>query len=253
MGWRRAEFKEQKVWVEVDADGKPKVESGRVPIRYQASVQAKVYRAGAGRVTVDDGAPIENLGAGTAADTKPKAKGGSGRASGFGKAGTRTATQAAMAAEVAQKEIAALRGKAVIAFSDGACRGNPGPAGAGAMIELPDGTRWVASLHLGRQTNNVAELSAIGLVIDLLEEAGVGQDTNVAIFSDSSYANGVLVKKWKAKANQALIAEVKDRLQSWPRLQIRWIAGHVGVDGNEIADELANRGVEGHSDLRKVT
>ena len=210
-----------------------------------------MYRAGASRVEVEDGAPVEELAAGKSADAA-KSERGSGRGSGFGKAGTRTAAQAAMAADEARKQIAALEGKAIIAFSDGACRGNPGPAGSGAYVQLPNGHAWEASLHLGRATNNVAELTAIDLVLDVLEDAGVGADADVVVFSDSSYANGVLVKNWKAKANQALIAELRDRLQTWPNLRLTWIAGHVGVDGNERADELANRGVEGISDRRRA-
>ena len=247
MPWRRATFKEQTVWVEVDSAGAPKVDGGRVPIRYQAKDGAKVYRAGASRVEIDNGAPLETLDHGTPADDGSKAtkKKKASKGSGFGKAGTRTAEQAAMAADVARKQIAKLEGRAVIAFSDGACRGNPGPAGAGAYVVLPDGRAFEAAQHLGRATNNVAELSAVGLVVDLLEKAKISPKTEVAVFSDSSYTNGVLVKGWKAKANQALIADLKARLSKWKNLQIVWIAGHAGIDGNERADELANRGVEG--------
>ncbi len=257
MPWRRATFKDQTVWVEVGADGQPKADGGRVPIRYQDRPGAKIYRAGAGRVDVDDSAPIETLADGAAADESPAAnkapaKKAAGRGSGFGKAGTRTAAQAALAADAAQRQLAKLEGRAVIAFSDGACRGNPGPAGSGAYVVLPDGGAWEAAMHLGRATNNVAELTAIGLVLDILEEADVGHDEPVAIFSDSSYANGVLVKNWKAKANQALIAELKERLQSWTKLEVVWVAGHAGIDGNERADELANRGVDGETKRRRV-
>lgn len=242
------------MWVEVDDDGQPKVEGGRVPIRYQAAESAKIYRAGASRVSIDPKAPVESMAAGTAADAKgaSKAKGQSGRGSGFGAAKTRTAAQAALAAEATQKQIDARRGRAVVAFSDGACRGNPGPAGSGAVVILPDGAEYEACLSLGRATNNVAELTAIGLVLELLDEVDVARETEVAIFSDSSYANGVLVKNWKAKANQALIADLKDRLQDWPKAEILWVAGHAGVDGNERADELANRGVDGVSERRRV-
>ncbi len=261
MGWRRATFKDQTVWVEVDADGRPAVDGGRVPIRYQATEGSKVYRAGASRVTVDEGAPIETFEPGTPVANRAKnpktggsppppggpadGSGRTGRGSGFGKAGTRTAAQAAMAADAARRKIEALRGQAIIAFSDGACRGNPGEAGSGAVVELTDGRRWEASQHLGRATNNIAELTAIALVLDLLEAGGVSADRPVVIFSDSSYANGVLVKNWKAKANQALIADLRERLSAWSDLRVVWVAGHVGIEGNERADELANRGVAG--------
>ena len=67
----------------------------------------------------------------------------------------------------------------------------------------------------------------------------------VALFTDSSYSHGVLCKGWKAKANQQLIAGIKDRLSGRSGLSIHWIAGHVGIDGNERADALANAGIEG--------
>ena len=255
MGWRKATFKDQSVWVEVDADGQPKVDGGRVPIRYQSSDAAKIYRAGAGRVTIDTKAPIENLAGGEAADSGGRSSPGkskSSKGSGFGKAGTRTAAQAAMAADAAKKKIDAMMGKGVVAFSDGACRGNPGPAGSGAVVILPDGRQWEASAHLGRATNNVAELTAIGLVLDILDAVKLKRDAKVAVFSDSSYANGVLVKNWKAKANQELIAELRDRLAARSNLEIVWIAGHVGVEGNERADALANAGVDGENDCRRV-
>ena len=253
MPWRKGTFKDQTVWIEVDGDGRPNESGGRVPIRYQAHDGAKIYRAGAGRVTIDDSAPLESLSAGTEApDRSEKSGSKSSRGSGFGKAGTRTAAQAALAADAARQQIDALSASAVIAFSDGACRGNPGPAGSGAYVELPNGDRWAGSRHLGRATNNVAELTAIALVLDILRDAKVALHTHVAIFSDSSYANGVLVKGWKAKANQELIADLRARLGKWPKLEIIWVAGHAGVEGNERADALANEGVDGIDGLRKL-
>src|SRR5690606_34207502 len=110
---------------------------------------------------------------------------------------------------------------------------------------LPDGRRGEASRSLGRATNNVGELVAIGLALDLLEEAGVPRETPVALFSDSSYANGVLTRGWKAKANTELIADLRAQLKRWPGVTVHWVAGHVGIADNERADELANRGVSG--------
>jgi ribonuclease HI len=75
----------------------------------------------------------------------------------------------------------------------------------------------------------------------------VKKTEKVALFTDSAYAHGVLLKGWKAKANQELIAEIKEDLERWPNLEIYWIAGHVGTEGNERADELANEGVDGIS------
>jgi ribonuclease HI len=73
----------------------------------------------------------------------------------------------------------------------------------------------------------------------------VARDARVELFSDSSYVNGVLCKGWKAKANKELIVGLRERLKARPNVTIHWIAGHVGVDGNEKADVLANAGVAG--------
>ncbi len=242
MKWQRAGFKDGQVWAAVDDAGKPVVQGGRVPIRYSDKPGAKVYNAGASGVQILTGTPAVELDDGeTAAPRAAKAA----RGSGFGSAGTRTAQQAALARDAARDLLGGLGPEVVRAFTDGSCKGNPGPAGAGALVVLPDGRRGERSRALGRATNNVGELVAIGLALDLLEEAGVPNDTPVALFSDSSYANGVLTRGWKAKANTELIVALKQQLARWPRVKLHWVAGHVGIAENERADALANRGVDG--------
>lgn len=279
MGWRRARFKDQEVWASVGATGELDAEGGRVPIRYQPTAGAKIYRASASRVVLDPAAPIEALDAGISADapaaTAPKGSqgrsktpsssapgpsaGGSSRSAGradkgmpggFGKAGSRTAEQIALAAEAAQALVRELEGAGVLCFTDGACKGNPGAAGSGAAVWLPDGRRGEASRALGRATNNIAELTAIGLALELLDDAQVPLECGGAILTDSAYAHGVLVRGWKAKANQGLVSEVKSALARRPGLALHWIAGHVGIEGNERADMLANLGVSGVSKVR---
>lgn len=250
MSWQRAKFKDQEVWARVSQAGEAVVEGGRVAIRYQARPGAKIYRAAAGRVEVVADAPVEALDEGTSADEASPAKarasgGGRGTPGGFGKAGTRTAAQAAMAVDAAQSLVREVQGKGVLCFTDGACKGNPGPAGSGAAVWLPSGQRGESSRALGRATNNVAELSAIGLALELLDEAGVAKDAPGAIFTDSAYAHGVLARGWKAKANKELVESIKTGLAQRTQLDLHWIAGHVGIEGNERADELANLGVTG--------
>lgn len=252
MAWSRARFKGQKIWAEVDGAGQLAAAGGRVAIRYSKSAGAKVYRAGSGRVELL-GEPPEDLPDGAAADDRAgggRKKKASGRGSGFGSAGSRTAQQAAMAEAAAKQLIASLADDAVVVFTDGACRGNPGPAGSGALVQLPDGRRGESCKALGTATNNVGELTAIGLALDLLEGAEVDPATTVAVLTDSKYTHGVLVQGWKAKANRELILGLRDRLTGWPNLRLHWVAGHVGIDGNERADALANLGVDGVSRVR---
>jgi len=216
--WRKAVFKGKEVWVQVDADGEPRVSGGRVPIRYSDREGAKVYRAGAGNVSLGD-APALTLPDGVAADAPAPTR----------------ATRSAPLPEPGSLAV----------FTDGACKGNPGPAGAGVYIQgLPKG-EVRAARALGRATNNIAELTAIGVAVDLLDAAGIPADAEVPLFSDSSYALGLLTKGWKAKANQELAAELRRKVATRPGLMLRWVKGHAGHAGNEEADRLANLGVDG--------
>ncbi|MBT3223303.1 MAG: reverse transcriptase-like protein [Proteobacteria bacterium] len=140
--------------------------------------------------------------------------------------------------------------EAIIAFTDGGCKGNPGPAGSGALVTFPDGRRAESSRSLGHGTNNIAELTAIGMALDILDEAGVPAETPVLLLSDSSYANGVLCRGWKAKANRELILSLRERLGERPGVTIQWVAGHAGIEGNERADALANAGIDGVTDVK---
>ncbi len=236
--WKKGEFEGKDVWVQVDADGRPEISGGRVPIRYTAGERSKVYRAGAARVTLNAGAPIEALATGVPAEA-------SAPVTSLGKAGTRTAAQSAAAKAQARTMIESLGADTAVVFTDGASKGNPGSAGAGAAVVLPDGRRGEASWKLGNATNNVAELSAVSLGLDLLEDSGISKSTPVSILTDSKYAHGVLMLSWKAQANRELILDLRQRLKAWPNVSIRWVAGHVGVEGNERADALANDGVAG--------
>lgn len=255
MRFVRSDFKGTQVWAEVNAEGRPSVVGGRRAIRYSDAPGAKIYRATAAGMRDLGGPVIEVDSAPEAAPTAPGAPvapgapsspGASpkaGRGSGFGKAGTRTAAQGAAAATDARGRIAALPAGTVLAFTDGACMGNPGPAGSGAVIKLPDGRVLERYRALGQATNNIGELTAILLAIEVLDEASIPTSTPVALFTDSSYAIGVLCKGWKAKANIELIARIKRALAKWSELELNWVAGHVGIAENERADVLAGRGV----------
>jgi ribonuclease HI len=249
MGWVRAEFRGQKVWAEVDEAGQPRVVGGRRQIRYSDAAGAKLYGAGASGVR-DAGGPVQELAPGTAAEPSSGGSAGSGgarsnaRGSGFGSAGSRTAGQAAAAADDARTRIAALPADTILAFTDGACKGNPGPAGSGLVVKLPDGRRVERHRALGQATNNVGELTAIGMALEVLAELDVPPRASVAVFSDSDYAVKVLTLNWKAKANVELIAGIKAALKARPGVKLHWVAGHVGIPENEQADALARRGVE---------
>ena len=245
-GWQKAEFKGKTVWAKVSTAGELAASGGRVPIRYSDKPGAKIYRAGASRLGAPTGEVLQ-LDEGVSADKAAKSKS---RGSGFGKAGTRSQAQAQAAAVAANTLIASLDEQTAVVFTDGGCRGNPGPAGSGVSLRLPDGRRAEAALSLGRGTNNIAELNAVGVALDLLDEAELAADAAVALLTDSKYVIGVLAQGWKAKANAELIGGLRTRLAERPGLKLHWVAGHVGVGGNESADALANAGIEGRSFTR---
>ncbi len=241
MFWVRSLFKDKVVWAEADAAGKPVVAGGRRVIRYAEAAGAKLYRAGAAGIVDGPGGPV-SLPDGVSADEEPT-RTGSGKGSGFGKAGTRTQAQAGAAKEEARVRIAAAVGS-IRCFTDGACTGNPGPAGSGCRVEFPDGRVREDSWALGRATNNIAELTAVEMALEILDAEKVPPTEEVVVYSDSGYARGVLTQGWKAKANVELIASIKGRLRQRPGLRMEWVAGHVGILGNERADVLAGAGVD---------
>lgn len=140
--------------------------------------------------------------------------------------------------------------KDVEAFTDGACRGNPGPGGWGALLRSGG---HVKELHGGElaTTNNRMELTA---AIEAL--AALKQRCRVALYTDSTYVRSGITEwlpAWRARGwrtadkkpvkNQdlweALSAQAERHEVSW-----HWVKGHAGHPENERADELANQGLE---------
>jgi ribonuclease HI len=128
---------------------------------------------------------------------------------------------------------------AIIVYADGACSGNPGPAGLGVVL-IDGASRRELSEYLGEGTNNVAELTAIGRAAEAIEDRG----RPVRMHTDSQYAIGVLQKGWKAKANVELVTRVRKLLAGFSDLQLHYVRGHSGIPLNERADALAVQAVE---------
>lgn len=136
-------------------------------------------------------------------------------------------------------------------FTDGACKGNPGPGGWGALLLFNDHNK---ELYGGekRTTNNKMELTA---VIEAFK-AVPNKTTPVTIFTDSQYVkNGIQswIHNWKKNGWKNAAKKPVKNSDLWKELDIqaalienlewKWVKGHSGDEGNEIADELANRGV----------
>ena len=140
--------------------------------------------------------------------------------------------------------------KEVIIYTDGACRGNPGPGGWGALIKF-DTTEKEIFGGQNNTTNNQMELSAAIEGLSILKEP-----CNVELFTDSKYVmDGITqwIQNWK-KNNWKTSAkkEVKnkrlwqqlDQLMAYHQVQLHWVKGHSGDPGNEMADLLANKGID---------
>ena len=168
---------------------------------------------------------------------------------GLGNTGNRTSTQKEMAAEKASELIKGFAPHDTVCFTDGACLKNPGPCGAGAYVKFPDG-EVKQSAALGSGTNNIGELYAIGMAMDLILEARaqgkqLHHEAKVHVLTDSNYAKGMLALEYKAKTNQQLIEAVKGKIAKVCRnnpVFIHWVAGHSKISGNELADKLAMQG-----------
>ncbi len=138
----------------------------------------------------------------------------------------------------------------VLIYTDGACRGNPGPGGWGAWLRSGSHEK---ELYGGERltTNNRMELTA---VIEAL--ASLKRRCTIVIYTDSEYVrNGITtwIHGWKSRdwktADRKPVKNVDlwqrlDELRSAHDVDWRWVKGHAGDPGNERADQLANRGVD---------
>jgi ribonuclease HI len=134
----------------------------------------------------------------------------------------------------------AAAGKVVRVFSDGAARGNPGPAGAGAVLVDTSG-RVLARLgrYLGRQTNNVAEYQGLLLGLQHAQELGYRE---VEVRADSQLLIRQLKGEYAVRHSglKPLHAEALRLLRGFDRVDLR----HVPREENALADEMSNRAID---------
>ena len=135
-------------------------------------------------------------------------------------------------------------------FTDGACRGNPGPGGWGAILRLAHNERelWGGE---SATTNNRMELTAVIRALEALKRPVSGRvhtDSQYVLKGISEWIHGWKRNGWKTASKQPVknadLWERLDALSRQHKLEWIWVKGHAGHPENERADALANRGID---------
>ncbi|WP_261844645.1 ribonuclease HI [Aliamphritea ceti] len=140
--------------------------------------------------------------------------------------------------------------KTVQIYTDGACKGNPGIGGWGAVLRYGENEKQLCGGERNT-TNNRMELMAAIAALEALK-----QPCEIILTTDSQYVRkGITewLKGWKRNGWKTASKQPVKNADLWQRLDAlnashkidwRWVKGHSGHPGNELADELANKGVE---------
>ena len=122
-------------------------------------------------------------------------------------------------------------------YTDGACSGNPGPAGVGVIICKNRKVVAQLCIYLGKKTNNIAELESVRIGLNNIPKGSIAN-----VHSDSEYTIGMLSKNWKAKANTKLVFDIRELIiRNKLKLTFIKVKGHSEHKGNTAADHLAVR------------
>lgn len=138
----------------------------------------------------------------------------------------------------------------VVIYTDGACRGNPGPGGWGAVLQYGEKTRELCG-GAAETTNNRMELTAAIRAL-----AALSRQCKVVVYTDSKYVRHGIedwLPQWKRQDWRTASRKPVKNVDLWKELDTlvqhhdvewRWVRGHAGNEGNEWADRLANQGLD---------
>lgn len=206
--WRRMRFKKNKVWVAIDGDGHPIQQKGKLLIKYQLDQDHEYWV--------------------NPANVRPTNE----------KTEVHTVQKHTPAEDSSEQTSQLPNDNAVHIYTDGASSGNPGPAGIGIFMEYRGQVKEI-SKFIGHATNNVAELEAIRTGLLELKK----KNLPIVIYTDSTYAQGVLSFGWKARKNRSLVDEIKNLIGAFKDVKLVKVRGHAGHPQNERADRLARMAV----------
>ena len=140
-------------------------------------------------------------------------------------------------------------------YTDGACRGNPGPGGWGVVLRYRDKSRSLNG-YQAETTNNRMELTA---VIEGLRALKRGCD--IELMTDSKYVmQGIneWIEQWKRNGWKTAAKKPVKNIDLWQQLDDeaarheinwQWVKGHAGIEGNELADRLANEAIDAEIEI----
>ena len=143
-----------------------------------------------------------------------------------------------------------MNSELIYIYTDGACRGNPGKGGWGALLKCGNYQKEIKG-YTELTTNNIMELTAVIESLKLLKKP-----SNIVIVTDSTYVkNGITqwIFNWKNKGSKTPNKKPVKNKELWQELdqesqkheiKWEWIKGHSGHFGNEKADQLANEAID---------
>ena len=136
-------------------------------------------------------------------------------------------------------------------YTDGACRGNPGPGGWAAVLSAGGREKEISGAQ-PQTTNNRMELQAVIAALQALK-----RPVDVQLYTDSQYVRRVILEwlpQWKARGWRTADNKPVKNQDLWQlleaaaarhRIEWHWIRGHSGIPGNERCDALANAAIDG--------
>lgn len=214
--WKRMQFKKNKVWLATDNNGKPIEKKGKVLIKYQLNQDYEYWVHKNGVKPIDLSQPEKN-------ERKKKSK----------------RKQKRKIDERSEPFNETISPDTICIYTDGASSGNPGPSGIGILLRFGKHEKEI-SRYIGNATNNIAELEAIRTGLLELKKTHLP----VRVFTDSSYAYGMLALGWKPRKNLRLVKSIKETMIKFNDLKLIKVKGHANNEGNNRADFLATQAIK---------
>ena len=168
----------------------------------------------------------------------------------LGSSKSRSVIQEEEARKVIEGIVTEAESETVFVFTDGSCKGNPGPCGAGACLFFPNQEKIELHQPVAKRASILlGELVAIKMALEYVKtEVNKREIKQLSVLSDSQSAVGILTLGWQNKSHTRVVAEVQQTIKNLEdkgiKIEINWTPGHAEIEGNEIADRLAKQGAD---------